>query len=221
MVEGTPQFACVFVCVSVCVGGRENCQLAGKNNKRGNAMQLGCACLPAHLHRFDVVDGNVQTGEEARGRFLHGGAAAVIHDKLRQSRCFVPYHQPCFRLLGRNLPSSNPPPHTHTRALRLATQFGGSTAPPGGRCTAGPFHLWRIRSISSRCLRSARRRGHGAAVAGVEAGSKGDSAVIRMRQAVGAAPGFWWADIKSIFCSLVLQEEIREWCAAQTNQYCM
>lgn len=59
---------------------------------------------------------------------------------------------------------------THTRSR---SHFGSTTAPPSGQHQPGPSHSRGTRSPSSRCLRSARRRGYGAAVAGVMAGSKG------------------------------------------------
>lgn len=49
--------------------------VSSQEKQTGNATQIWWACLPAHMHRFDVMDSNVRTREEQRAVFCIGGAS--------------------------------------------------------------------------------------------------------------------------------------------------
>lgn len=126
----------------------------------------------------------------------------VIHHKPWQRLCFVPYYWQCSHLPSRNLPSSHAHTHKHwhtrTHTLHLAAQHCHQVV---NWCHRPHFGH---EVNSSRCLQSVRGQ-H------CRCRCRGGFKRMSRRQIMagfGGGPSFWWADIKSIICSLALQEEI-------------
>lgn len=108
----------------------------------------------------------------------------MIHNKPRQSLL-------CAISSTVFLPSWEESVLLQTHMLRLSHhRLVAQQHHPVVAAKQGPSMFDALRSLGSRCLRSARRRGHGAAVAGVTAGSKGMARAPRSGRLLAEVPAF-------------------------------